>query len=132
MNRQRLTRVVCYAVMIAIVLCLTWWILHKMDPTSSADFVSDSPDGKYRVAMFCNGVGGNEFEIGLFEGSWPHRELPGNRVQWSTDSVTSSDFRATWGQNKVDVNYYSGYGSGRATASGSVVNGQQQWQNSLP
>ncbi len=100
----------------------------SLDPTSSAIFISDSPDGRYRCAVFCNeSVGHPEYEAGLFDGHWPHRELPGGRAKWNNDSVGSFDFRPTWCSNGVDINYCTGYGDNRATVGGRDLGGKQGW-----
>lgn len=122
-------RVAIWAVLLAVVLAGTWWGLRKLDPTSSAIFISDSPDGKYRCAVFCSDslFGGHpEYGAGLFQGSWPHRELSGNRVKWNYDSVTSSGFQAVWRPDGVDIHFRTGYGRDRATVSGQDVGGSQQ------
>ena len=96
MNRQGFTRWIGLAALIAMVLGAAWWGLRKSDPTSSAVFISDSPDGKYRCAVFCEDTffhGHPEYTAGLFDGSWPHHEVSGERVKWNYDSVYSSDFR---------------------------------------
>jgi len=131
MDQQRLKRMIGLAVLIAIVLGLAWWGLRKLDPTSAAIFISDSPDGKYRCAVFCRDTlfsGHPEYEAGLFEGRWPHRELPGGRVEWNYDSVSSSDFQPVWHPNGVDINFSTGYGNNRATVSGLDVGGSQRWR----
>jgi hypothetical protein len=131
MNGRRLKRVMILAALLAIALGGTWFGLRKLDPTSSADFVSDSPDGKYRCAVFCDdGILGGPYgyEAGLFQGSWPHRELPGQRVKWNYDSVSSSDFQPVWRANGIDISFRTGYGDDRATISGEDVGGSQRWQ----
>lgn len=131
MSGQRLKRVAILAVLLAVALGGTWWGLRKLDPTSSAIFVSDSPDGQYRCAVFCSDtlVGSHpEYEAGLFEGGWPHGELSGNRVKWNYDSVSSSDFQPVWHPSGVDINFRTGYGDARATVSGQDVGGSQRWQ----
>jgi hypothetical protein len=101
-----------------------------LDPTSSAIYICDSPDGKYRCAVFDKDDIFNthpEYEAGLFHGHWPHRELPGERAKWNNGSVGSSDFRPTWRSNGVDINYHTGFGDNRATVSGRDVGGKQKW-----
>ena len=126
-TRERLTRLACWAGLVVLAGVIVFVALRWVNPTSSAIYVSDSPDGKYRCAVFCKGVGNIEYEAGLFDGSWPHRELPGERTKWSNDSLASSDFRATWHKDGVDINYHSGRGDERDTVSGRDVGGKQQW-----
>ena len=131
MNSPRLKKVVLWTALLAIAAGLIWWGVRKLDPTSSAIFISDSPDGRYRCAVFCSDglLGGHpEYEAGLFEGRWPHRELPGKRAEWNYDSVSSHDFQPTWNSNGVDINFGTGYGDDRATVSGTDVGGRQQWR----
>jgi hypothetical protein len=131
MNRQRFKRLLAWAALVGIAVGLIWWGLYKLDPTSSAIFISDSPDGKYRCAVFCRDTlfGGHpEYEAGLFEGRWPHRGLPGDRAKWNYDSVSSSDFSPTWQSDGVDINFCTGYGTDRATVSGRSVGGRQEWR----
>ena len=109
---------------------ISWCGVRKLDRTSKAEFISDSPDGKYRCAVFCKDTlfGGHpEYEAGFFEARWPHRELPGTRAQWNNDSLGSSDFRATWNPNGVELNYRNGKGEDRDTLSGSIAGGIQRW-----
>ncbi|MFB3893533.1 MAG: hypothetical protein ACE15C_16090 [Phycisphaerae bacterium] len=131
----RLTRIGTNAVLVLILACLGWrWLC----PTSSAIAVFDSPDGKYRCAVFyANGYisrwsGRYEYEAGLFRGSWPHRELPGERVQWTYDSVSSSDFRVAWRQDGADLDFCTGYGDRRATKTVRVAGGRQKWEAAVP
>ena len=131
MSRQRLKQLALRAALLAVVVGCVWWGRRILDPTSSADFVSNSPDGKYRCAVVCkDGLFGGcpRYKAGLFKGGWPHRELPGDRVEWSYDSVSSSDFKPTWHPDGVDINFCTGYGDTRATVSGRDVGGSQQWQ----
>jgi hypothetical protein len=107
-----------------------WWGVRKLDPTSGAEFISDSPDGKYRVAIFDHDgpFGGHpEYEAGLFEGRWPHQELKGARAAWNNDSLGSSDFGVTWRADGVAINYYNGRGDERSTIVAQVMNGTQRW-----
>lgn len=131
MDQQRLKRMIGLAALIAIVLGLAWWGLRKLDPASSAIFISDSPDAKYRCPVFCRDTlfsSNPEYEAGLFEGRWPHRELPGGRAEWNYDSVSSSDFQPAWHSDGVDINFRTGYGDDRATVSGRNVGGRQEWR----
>ena len=131
MNRQRLLRWVVLAALIVMVFGGVWWGRRMFDPTTSALFIADSPDGKYRCAVFCRDTfisGHPEYCAGLFQGRWPHRELPGGRVEWNYDSVSSSGFRPVWHPDGVDIDFRTGYGDNRATVSGRDVGGSQQWQ----
>jgi hypothetical protein len=107
-------------------LCWSWG-----DSTSSAKWVSDSPDGKYRCAVFSHTetwLGGDvHYEIGLFASWWPHRELPGSRLQVSHGSVSCSDFQAKWTGSGEDIDFNTGYGDKRETHKGQVVDGNQVW-----
>lgn len=130
MKLPSLKRCIVLAAFVAFALGVTWWGLQKVDSTSSAIFISDSPDGKYRCAVFCNDnlFGGHpEYSAGLFDGHWPHRELSGPRAEWNHDSISSSDFRPVWRPNGVDINFKTGYGDDRATVSGLDVGGGQTW-----
>ncbi len=131
MSRKGLKRAAILAAVLAVVGGCTWLVLRNLDPTSSAVFVSDSPDGRYRCAVFCDDglLGGHpEYEAGLFEGGWPHRELSGQRVEWNYDSVNSSDFQAVWRDDGVDIDFCTGYGNNRATFSGQDADGRQEWK----
>lgn len=135
MNKERLRRVLLVAAIVAVVAGLGWFGLRKLDRTSSADYFWDSPDGRYRCAVFRDGgfMGGHpEYEAGLFEARWPHRELPGERVKWSNDSLGSGDFRPTWQADGIDVNFSTGGGDDRATIHGRVVGDGQQWRLDWP
>ena len=131
MGQQRLKELVGAAALVVVVIGVVWWGLRKLDPTSSAIFLLDSPDGQYRCAVFCSDgfLGGNpEYEAGLFAGDWPHRELPGGRAKWNYDSVSSSDFHPAWHSDGVDINFSTGYGDDRATVYGRNVGGKQEWR----
>jgi hypothetical protein len=129
MNRQRFTKRIIWGALIGIGLGAAWWGLRQLDPTSSAIFISDSPNGKYRSAVFCeDAVGHPGYMGGLFNGRWPHHELSGLRVNWNNDSLGSSDFRPVWHPDGVDIDFSTGKGDERAEISGRDVGGSQQWQ----
>ncbi len=133
MTRQPPKTVLLWACLVAVAGGGLWWGVRRLDATSSAIFVSDSPDGKYRCGVFQVGgslaglLGSPEYEAGLFQGNWPHRELPGGRAEWNHDSVSSSDFRPTWQSDGVDIDFRTGCGEGRGTVRGRDRGGTQEW-----
>lgn len=130
MTHQPPTKRILLTALIAIALCAAWWALRRLDPTSSAIFISDSPDRKYRCAVFCNDTifsGHPEYSAGLFQGHWPHHELAGPRAQWNYDSVSSSDFFPVWHPRAIEIDFRTGYGDERATVSGLDTAGSQAW-----
>jgi len=118
------------AVLLAILALIAWLVVRSFDHTHSAIFFAKSPDGKYCVAVFTSrGIltqsGG--YSVGLFEGQWPHRELPGTRAHWDHDSVASSDFHCTWRPDGVDMDFHDGMGDGHPTILGRDTSGKQVW-----
>lgn len=127
--RQHLMRWILVVTTLVFILLIGRCTVRKVDRTSSAEFISDSPDGKYRLAVFCkDGIFGGhpEYEAGLFEARWPHRELPGTRTGWNNDSLGSSDFRVIWNANSVDLNYSNGKGEDRDTLNWPLPGGMQR------
>jgi hypothetical protein len=137
-NRAQLARLGRQSGMFLLVVILVYIGWRWLNPTSSAICVFDSPDGKYRCAVFyANGylsrmAGRYEYEAGLFSGSWPHRELSGERAKWTYDSVASWDFRVTWEEGAVELNFCTGYGDQRATFTSRDQGGKQQWTQATP
>jgi hypothetical protein len=117
------------SIVILIVLLIGGGIgIYELDPTSGAIYVSDSPDGKYRCAVFENGWSEPRgYTAALFEGHWPHRQLPGERRTLSRGSPDASDFRATWRSDGVELDFKTGYGDSRASILGLDLGGRQEW-----
>jgi len=107
---------------------LLYLLLRSINPTSSAQFIFDSPDGKYRCAVFEPGVIRSKYEIGLFRGHWPHRELTGDREKLSYDSVSPRGFEATWLPDVVRVDFNTGYGDDRGKRTGRIKDGTARWE----
>jgi hypothetical protein len=102
--------------------------IYKLDPTTGAIYISDSANGKYRCAVFGRGlIAPGDCRASLFDGHWPHRQLVGERYALSWGSPDSSDFRATWRADGVEINFNTGYGDNRDTALGLNVDGRQEW-----
>jgi hypothetical protein len=103
---------------------LTYVSLRVIDPTFSADFVFDSPDGKYRCTVI---PGGAHYECGLFSGRWPHAGLRGDCGQVYCDSIPLSDFRATWLPNGVAIDFTNILGIPERRV-GHIIDGRQKWE----
>src|SRR3954464_548046 len=88
-----LRRIFPWLLLVGFLLVVISLVIRAIDSTHAAIFVCDSPDGKYRCAIFR--TGSVRYSAGLFEGHWPHRELSGTRAEWTHDSVDSSDFNPT-------------------------------------
>ena len=127
MAKETVTRLLCWVGIAVLAAAMIYFGLRWVNPTSSAIYVSDSPDGKYRFAEFRydDGILGEpKYEAGLFAGSWPHRELPGERYKWLYDSgISPGELHVTWHKDGLDVKYYD------KTFSGQVVGGKQQWND---
>jgi len=118
-SRQILLLRVLIAAGILLLLAAAWVVT---DPTFSTTAKSDSPSGQYRCAVFDKG---GSYEFALFEKSWHWRELPGQRGQVSTDSLTLSNIQFVWVGDKVTV---TGNAGRDHTVVGQIANGKQVWK----
>ena len=83
--------------------------LLRLDPMRTAVFVSDSPDGTHRLAVFekTTPSGAVRYEAAIF--TKPHRELPGARLAWEQAKFLAGNFSAVWGDGKVELRYTDSY-----------------------
>ncbi|HVT79278.1 MAG TPA: hypothetical protein VHM90_01365 [Phycisphaerae bacterium] len=129
-GQKRLGKALLVTIPVLMVTAIGWWGIRKLDPTHSAIYISDSPDGKYRCAVFAHGsLLGNSgpYEVALFQGQWPHHELAGARIAWNHDSVDSSNFRCTWHANSVEFDCRNGLGDEHETFLGTDAAAKQVW-----
>ncbi len=83
--------------------------LLRLDPMRTAAFVSDSPDGTHRLAVFekTTPSGAVGYEAAIF--IKPRQELPGERLKWEQSKFLAGNFSAVWADHKVDLRYTDAY-----------------------
>lgn len=112
---------------VALVMGTVWYLT---DPTVIACSKGDSPDGKYRCAIFRWNSG---YEFALFRKGWLLGELNGSRGRVLVDSESLGSVQYVWGADQVTV-------SDRASRPwpwlgrmvGRVVQGRQVWEPAGP
>ncbi|MCY2930072.1 MAG: hypothetical protein NTV86_11375 [Planctomycetota bacterium] len=115
--------VIKWLLLAVIVLLLGMGTWRWMNPTSDAYSKSDSPDGRYRCAIFDDL---SECRFALFENGWRWRELPGERGRISRDSVGFHDIQYTWTGEQVRVTGRTG--GATETVTGRIADGRQVWK----
>jgi len=117
-TRILFVRLLLVGAMIALIL-VAWFV---SDPTFWAYSKCDSPDGRYRCAVFHANPMASSYSFAIFERGWHWHELPGTRGEVYTDSLDLGDVQYAWAGSQVTAT------SVLHTITGRVEHGKQVWK----
>jgi len=117
-TRILFVRLLLVGAMIALIL-VAWFV---SDPTFWAYSKCDSPDGRYRCAVFHANPMASSYSFAIFERGWHWHELPGTRGEVYTDSLDLGDVQYAWVGSQVTAT------SVLHTITGRVEHGKQVWK----